>query len=45
MGHVKQKSAFEHAQNVHIQIIPHMHKLSSGPLLSIDTFCNIQWFC
>ena len=39
MGHFKRKSAFEHAQ---IQIIQCTRKESSGPLLSIDTFCNIQ---
>ena len=32
----------EHAQNAQIQIILRMHKVSSGPLLSIQTFCNIQ---
>ena len=36
------KSAIEHAQNVQIQIIPLMHKESSGPLLSIHIFNNIQ---
>ena len=29
MGHVKRKSAFQHAQNAQIQIILHMHKVSS----------------
>ena len=45
MGRVKRKSAFEHTQNAQIQIILSMHKVSSGPLLSIYTFCSIQWFC
>ena len=27
------------------QIQIRMHKVSSGPLLSIQTFCSIQWFC
>ena len=35
MGHMKRKCAFEHAQNVQIQIILLMHKVSFGPLLSI----------
>ena len=43
IGHVKWKSAFEHGQNVQIQIILHMCKVSSEPLLSIHTFCSIQW--
>ena len=42
-GRNKRKSAFEHAQNAQIQIILHMRKASSGPLLSISTFCSIQW--
>ena len=42
---VKRKSAFEHAQNVRIHINMHMRKLSSGHLLSIETFYSIQWFC
>ena len=45
IGHVKQKSALEHARNAQIQNILCMHKVSSGPLLSIHTFCCIQWFC
>ena len=45
MGHVKRKSAFEHAQNVRIHIILHMCKVSSGHLLPIEPFCRIQWFC
>ena len=45
MGHVKQKSAFEHAQNVRNHIILHMCRVSSGHLLSIHTFYGIQWFC
>ena len=27
-------------QNAHVQVILHMHKVSSGPLLSIQTFCS-----
>ena len=44
-GLLKWKSAFEHVQIVHIQIILHMRNVSSGPLLSIRTFCSVQWFC
>ena len=44
MGRAKRKVVFEHAQNVRIHIILCMHKVSSGPLLSIDTFYSIQWF-
>ena len=40
MGRVKWKSA----QNVQIQIILCMCKVSSGPR-SNHTFCSIQWFC
>ena len=36
------KGVFEHAQNVQIQILMHMRKMSSGPLLSIYLFCSIQ---
>ena len=43
MGGAKQKSAFRHAQNL-IQIILRMRKIS-WILLSIHTFCSIQWFC
>ena len=32
---LKSKCAFDHAQNAQIQIILRMHKVSSGPLLSI----------
>ena len=45
MDCVKQKSAFEYAQNMQIQIILCMHKLSFGPSLSSHTLCSIQWFC
>ena len=45
MRRVKRKDALEHAQNAQIQIILRMLKVSSGPLLSINTFCTIQWFC
>ena len=45
MGHVKQKSAFEHVQNAQVQIILRMRKVSSGHLLSINTLYSIQWFC
>ena len=38
-------SAFIHEHNTLIQIILHMRKMSSGSLLSIHTFCSIQWFC
>ena len=42
MGRVKRKSAFEHAQNAHIQIILRMRKVPSWPLLLIHTFYSIQ---
>ena len=42
---VKRKRAFKHAQNVRIHITLHMRKVSSGHLLSIETFCSSQWFC
>ena len=45
MDYIKWKSAFEHVQNAKIQIILHMRKVSSEPLLSIHTFCTSQWFC
>ena len=32
-------SAFEHAQNAQIRLMP---KVSSWPMLTIHTFCNIQ---
>ena len=38
----KKKIALANMQNVQIQIILHMGKVSSGPLLSIDTFCSIH---
>ena len=38
MGRVKWKSASDHAQ---IQIVMHTLKVSSRPLLSIDTFYSI----
>ena len=37
LGHVKRKSALEHAQNVQVQIILGRHKVSSRPLLSRHT--------
>ena len=39
IGRVKQKSAFEHAQKGHIQIILRTRKVSSESLLSVHTFC------
>ena len=42
MGYINWKSAFELVQKAHIQIILHMPKVWSGPLLSIHTFCSIQ---
>ena len=42
LGSVKWKSAFEHAQNVQIQVILNIHKVSLGPLLSIDTFYHLS---
>ena len=43
MGHVKEKGALKHAQNVQIQIILHMCQVSAGTLLFIHSFCSIQW--
>ena len=37
-------SKAKQVQNVQIQIHP-TRAVSSGHLLSIDTFCNAQWFC
>ena len=45
LDYVKRKIAFKQAQNKQIQIILHMPKVPSRPLLSIHTFCSIQWFC
>ena len=42
LGSVKWKSAFEPAQNVQIQVILKIHKVSLGPLLSIDTFYHLS---
>ena len=42
MDSVKWKRAFDNVQNVRIQIILRMRKVSSGPLFSIHTFCSIQ---
>ena len=36
--------AFKHAQNVQIHIILRKRKVSSGPLLSTDTFDVIKYF-
>ena len=41
---LSEKSAFEHAQKVQIQIILRMHK-ESWHLLNINTFVSIQWIC
>ena len=40
--HHGKKSAFEHVQNEEIQIILRMRNVS-GSVLSIHTFCRIQW--
>ena len=45
MGNIKQKSAFKHAQNMQIQIILLIRKVSSRSLLSSGIFCTIQLFC
>ena len=44
MGRVKRKKAFEHLQNVRIHVILHMRKVSSGHLLSMETFYSVRWF-
>ena len=38
-------SAFEYMQNVQIQVILHMHKVSPAPLLTIHIFCSIKKIC
>ena len=38
----KQKSPFEHMQNVQIQVIRRMFKVSSGPFLSIDIYSIVS---
>ena len=38
----KRKSPFEHMQNVQIQVIRRMCKVSSGPLLSIDIYSIVS---
>ena len=38
VGRAKRKAVFEHAQNVRIHITLHMREVSSGQLLSVDTF-------
>ena len=43
MGYFNQRSDFKHAQNVQIHIILCMRKVLPKPLLSIYTFCSIQW--
>ena len=45
MGHIKQKSALKPVQNVQIQIILRMHKVSFQPVLFIQTSCSIHGFC
>ena len=42
IGRVKRKSVFEHAKNIRRHVILHMRKVSSGHLLSIETFYSIQ---
>ena len=45
-GRVKRKGEpFKYAQNARIHIIPHMRKVSSEHLLSIETVYSIQRFC
>ena len=43
LSHVNWNSVYEHAQNIQIQINLHMRKVSSGHLLSVETFNSIQW--
>ena len=40
-----EKVLFEHAQHVWIHISLHTRKVSSGHLVSIETFYSIRWFC
>ena len=42
MHHVKGKLTFEHAQNNLIHTTLHMREVSSGHLLSVETFYSIQ---
>ena len=48
IGHIKQNGVFEHVQNAHVHfahIQRHLFvfiKVSSGQLLSIDTFCSVK---
>ena len=42
---VKRNKYFVHVQIARIQVTLRMRKVSSGPLFSIHTFCNIQWYC
>ena len=44
MGSAMRKRTFEHAQDMQIHIILHVREVTSGPLLSIETFCSIRWF-
>ena len=47
-GRIKRKRAFEHAQNMRIHIIlrmrMRMRRVSSRPLLSINTFCSVSGY-
>ena len=45
LDQIKRNSAFEHAQIVWIHIILHKRSLSSGHLLSAETFDSIQRVC
>ena len=45
MGGAKQKGVFEHAQNAQVKIHPAQAQALTWYLLSIDTFCSVQWFC
>ena len=44
VGRVKWKSTFEPEQTAQIHIILSIPEVSPGPLLSIHTFCSIEWF-
>ena len=41
---VQRKSNSEHAQNAQVHISLRVRKVSSRPLLSIHTFCRVEWF-
>ena len=45
MCYAKQKVSTNKRKTHRFRFILRMRKVSSGPLVSIHIFCNIQWFC